>query len=394
MRDQILHLADLHLGAPLPAALAEDFPQSAQSLGRSREELLERIAAAVLDSASRIGMVLVAGDLFHRYDPPEETVQRVRRALARLSSVVPVIIVPGNHDELSYSRCVYRQGDWPGVVVRNATPAEVFSGTLESGLNVSIVSAAFEAGKVPPGSLIELPPAPEKDFTIAALHGTVVDHFSEMIAEGERCFRVSHARAAQAGYHYLALGHFHRRSSWAIGGCRAAYPAPVVGAWPDDPGAASLLVIEPTSSAPRLITWNDPEVVGTAWRHMPTKLEADATPAELAQRITEEFAGDSSGMVIPVIELAGSVSRESFADELRRELIAASRPAVVIDRKLSVHAPVDIEQAAREPTLRGEFVRQWQSWCQRETPDSETAQWALTEGILALRQQSQPGTEA
>ncbi|RMF99551.1 MAG: hypothetical protein D6741_08275 [Planctomycetota bacterium] len=79
MRDRILHLADLHLGANPAASFCADFPDAATRFRENRDSVLERIADWVEDEASRVGLVLVAGDLFHRHDPPADLVDRVRR---------------------------------------------------------------------------------------------------------------------------------------------------------------------------------------------------------------------------------------------------------------------------------------------------------------------------
>ncbi|MGB4726025.1 MAG: metallophosphoesterase, partial [Thermogutta sp.] len=127
MRDTILHLADLHLDASPEARL--DDAVRAWLLG-ARRRILNALASWIARDESRIGLVLIAGDLFDRHDPPQEVVSEARTALAEIARLVPVVTVPGNHDEYSYAQCVYRRGDWPGVLVTSPEPQLVWKGQL------------------------------------------------------------------------------------------------------------------------------------------------------------------------------------------------------------------------------------------------------------------------
>lgn len=364
----------------------------AQKLRDCRDGLLDRLADYLAQPDCPIGLVLIVGDLFNRHDPPPELETRVRRAIAASARSVPVITVPGNHDELSYRDCPYRRGDWPGVLVRNTSPEVVWHGPIEPDGYLVVVSAAYEAGKARPGTELRFPPVselrsrhaiPDHARFLAAVHGTVTDYFSERVVEGERCFRVSHRQVAEAGYDYLALGHIHRPRRWRIGSCEAVYPGPVVGAIASDPGtgtwvcvrvAVSSLIVE-TSPAP-------PAVVPTRWNVVEDHVTPEEAVSSVLERITRRV---TSGADQPtVVRLQGRTSFSELDGELRRRLADAGLFAVIKADAVEALPELDAEQLAREESLTGCFVRKWRAWGEAEKPDESLASAALLEGLHAL----------
>ncbi len=220
MRDTILHLADLHLDAS-PEARLDDAVRA--RLLEARRGILRALASWIARDESRIGLVLLAGDLFDRHDPPQELVSEALAALTEIARLVPVVTVAGNHDEYSYAQCVYRRGDWPGVLVTTPEPQLVWKGALGESL-CAVVAATYQAGKVSPSQQLRLPFRAEilgegaaPGILIGLFHGTLADHFPEDFLKSERCFWLSHQEAAKAGYDYLDLGHFHTRREWRMG---------------------------------------------------------------------------------------------------------------------------------------------------------------------------------
>jgi len=378
----LLHLADLHLGAAVTPRLQELDATAAASLDRSRQQLLWRLADWVSLPASRVGLVVIAGDLFHHHAPPQELADRTRQALARMAAVVPVITVPGNHDEYSYANCVYRQGSWPGRLVTETQPSVVWEGELESGCRVCVSGVAYEAGKLPPGGTPAFPQPDDGRLGIAVVHGTVRDHYREAVVEGERCFRVSHAQAAEAGYRYLALGHVHTSREWTIGPCTAVYPGPPVGPGPSDPGTGSVLMVVPGPGGVVLRRVDDAELLGPRWHAEAVRPEPGEKPKDLADRLLPRLPADPGRIV--ALTLRGSVDRENYAAELQQAFLEAGRAVLVEAESLSIAAPPDVDALAQEQTLTGEFVRLWREWKQSDQPKEAHALRVLHEGLAAL----------
>jgi len=380
MRNRILHLADLHLGAEVDRRLSELSPEQASVLREAREGLLDRLADWVAAPESSIGLVIIAGDLFHRHNPDEETLRRTRLALARMAACVPVVTVPGNHDEYSYPDCVYRTEDWPGVLVRQPTAEVVWEGPLEDTLPIQVVAVAYEAGRSEPGQIVMLPPVDSDVFAIAAIHGTLEEYISGPVLEGERCFRVRLGLAASAGYRYLALGHIHRPARWDQGSCTAVYPGPPVGPSSRDPGSERIVCVDIEKGKLRLGFEDDAALLGWRWHRRELQVQAGETPEAIVTRA--RLTPVERGAYL--VQLQGQIDREDFAERLEEQWLGLGIVAVVDDRTARLFEPPDLEVLLTETTLAGEFVRVWQEWRNREGIDEEFAKSVLLEGLSAL----------
>lgn len=391
MRDAILHLADLHIGAETEPALDDG---ARNRLTAARHGILKSVAQWVAQPDCRVGLVLIAGDLFDRHDPPLQLIGEVTGVLAELARHVTVITVPGNHDEYSYARSVYRSVGWPGVLVTNPEPQVVWRGEL-GGRSCAVVSAAYQAGKVAPGQKLSLPNRREVfsdgesgGLLIGLFHATLADHFPREFVDRERCFWLSHQEAADRGYDYLALGHFHTRRRWQLGRCVAHYPGPPLGPRTSDPGSGvlSLLQVQHGSANLRLVEEEAAAILGCAWVFEEIEVLPEATPAAIAQEILKRFTlGERPGTQrLPVAVLKGTTVQNDLGEEVKAELAKLGCSYVVIAGDLEAIVPPDVEGLAAEESLVGHFVRCWQAWKANDNPSPEKAAAVLYEGLLAL----------
>ncbi len=81
---RFLHASDWHLGKTLE--------------GRSRIPEQEAYLDEVVQLASDVDLVLIAGDVFDVYNPPIDAEELYFETLARLGSQCPVVVIAGNHD--------------------------------------------------------------------------------------------------------------------------------------------------------------------------------------------------------------------------------------------------------------------------------------------------------
>ncbi|GEM_PF-700218 len=403
-RDAILHLADLHLGASVSKSLAAWDPVRANKLLAERNRFLERLAEWISRDDCPVGLVLIAGDLFDSHSPPGEVVESALRGLARIVAVgLPVVTVPGNHDEFSYAKCIYRhlkeQNTWPGVLVTGPQPEVVWEGQLGNDVPVRIVSACYQAGCVPPGGVVELPPCPEKITSIALIHGSLNDPglLPLRIVEGERCFRVSAEEASRRGYAYLALGHIHRFGRWNFGRLMAVYSGAPLGRSEDDPGTGHLTLIRPakpsrTAMAPdlELSTVSPPEVIQTVWRVIREEVTIADTPERFVEtllaRLERNTASPGAGYSdsIDVVKLHGQLPAETFVQECAALLEKKSLRVLFEWQQAEVVPPIDLQLLAREQSLAGQFIRQWEKWKDASQEDEAFAQAVLYEGLRAI----------
>lgn len=83
---KVLHTSDWHLGRKF---LAKDMHDH-------QESFVEWLIETTADLGTEL--VVIAGDIFDRSVPPQESVALFEKALVGLSAVCPVFITPGNHD--------------------------------------------------------------------------------------------------------------------------------------------------------------------------------------------------------------------------------------------------------------------------------------------------------
>jgi len=397
-RNQLLHLADLHLGAQPPELLRETFPHLAERLANARNRFWDRLAKWLETPECPVGLVLVAGDLFDHHSPPPDVTEPVVHALARICARgIPVVTVPGNHDEYSYPKVIYRQRQWPGRLVPHwaveevlhLPPGQLFSRPLR------IFSACFRVGHNSPGQLVELPHAPQDSFNVLLLHGTVADPglLSPELVESERCFRISLAEAARQGYHYIALGHIHRFRQWTLPGAVAVYPGPPLGPSPNDPGSGQLVLVgeadpeSPENSVPRAtVSPIAPvEILDCRWSVLKFEITPLDKPEDLVARIRPRVP-EGNEIILSAI-VAGQSASQSFLADAQNLLIQERLPVLLLGEKVHPIPSVDIGLLAREQSLLGEWVRQWQEWQQKENPDPQFAQLVLWEALTSFRYQ-------
>ncbi|WP_347244946.1 DNA repair exonuclease [Thermogutta sp.] len=390
MRHSILHLADLHLGAALQPDLEECYRSQ---LAAARHQLFDRLATWIARQDCPVGLVLIAGDLFDEYAPELNLAAGVRAALGKIAQVVPVITVPGNHDELSYAQCVYRQPGWPGTLVQNPVPEVVWQGEL-AGRRCAVVSAAYQAGKVPPGQKLALPPR-EKIFPtnaddvlfIGLFHATVADHFPPQVSANERCFWISHQEAAELGYDYLALGHIHTRREWSARRCLAHYPGPPVGPRLSDPGSGCLSLVKCGHGHVRIEPFKGDNLLGCAWEILKIEVKPDEAAEQLGRRISGQIGdGFSTSSLTRIygVRLTGRTLRSDLVDQVEAFIREKAIPCVITEERLEKLEPPNIEALAAEESLVGYFVRHWQKWKQTNNVAPEEGVAVLYEGLLAL----------
>ena len=108
---RILHTADLHLDGSF-AGLGNRAPQRQVDF----LETFERIVTLAIKQ--EVQLLLIAGDLFDHPRPSQVVLGKVQAGLQRLAErgIVPVLL-PGTHDSLVSADAVYRQCEFPGVVL-------------------------------------------------------------------------------------------------------------------------------------------------------------------------------------------------------------------------------------------------------------------------------------
>lgn len=97
----MLHTSDWHLGRGLHGV----------DLHEAQQKVVSQVVQTVTSHA--VDAVLISGDIYDRAVPPVTSVRLWSHALKELSTLVPVIVIPGNHDSatrLGVGSDLYRDG--------------------------------------------------------------------------------------------------------------------------------------------------------------------------------------------------------------------------------------------------------------------------------------------
>lgn len=374
---RLLHLADLHLGWT-PRGLPGDL---ATNVRRRRDALLGQAVDVAL--AERVDLVVIAGDLFESYQPEAALVAATLAQLRRLTSAgIALITVPGNHDELTYARSVYRRegARWPGVLVTRPDPGPVADLRL-AGERVQVTSLAYVGGVTPTLAPLRVFPREAGGVALAVFHGTLVgahvrpgDPFG-----GGRSLPLDQRALGDAGFAYVALGHLHVPQEVPLaGGGLAVYPGCVGGKGPGDEGAAHWTLAELGSGAAR--TRRIVGDVAPVWTRAVDVGTFDDVDA-LAGHVRGLGTADTWARVRLVGALAFEVDPEALAERAGDAFLHLE----VEDATTSI-APVLLDRWATQPTVRGEFVRRLRARLEAADDERERAvvSRALRRGLHAL----------
>ncbi len=369
-RIRCLHLADLHLGWT-PRAIGGREEERRQE----RDGLIKKAVDLALAYDSGIQMVIIAGDLFETHRPESGLVDTVLQELNRLEKAgIPIITVPGNHDEVTYYNSVYRQrrAEWPGILVTNPMPDLV--ATIELGdTSCHIYSMAYTGGLTQATEpLREFLHAQEDGIHLGVFHGSL-----DWDA-GERSLPLSSQALAEVGYDYIALGHIHQYREKAVGDVLMLYPGAVEGKTFADPGEGFFTVVDIGNGLPVI---NKIPAQVRAYRQIKIDVTGMDSELELEEEITKK--ADPEAMVeirlmgvfsyLPnLTNLVGRVKNQFYHVEIKDDTEFFNLETLKL--------------GASEPTIQGCFLRRMLS--RLETAEDEkkrkTIYLALAKGISAF----------
>jgi exonuclease SbcD len=369
---RLLHLADLHLGW-VPGYL----PEEKQKVRRwERDQLLEKAVDFALSPQGNIQAVLIVGDLFEDYCPEEPLVKHVMGQIHRLTKAgLLVVTVPGNHDEITYHDSVYRRyGEhWPGLLVRNPMPELLVSRQL-NGTVLHIYSLAYTGGLTNLSALDTFPRTDVPGLHIGAFHGSL-----DWKGLPDRSLPLNSTQLAAAGYDYIALGHYHRYSEKKVGSAKAVYPGAVEFKSFSDPGSGCFTILEEKGGDLEI-----EKVPPAHLRHYQFH-ELEISSFTNLEEICETCRKLTDPEIMLHLTLSGT-PRFSFQEEQLATALEADYFYIELQNKVHYFTDSFLENIAREPTVRGLFVRRLQEKQQAAATEREqkVLELALLKGLAAL----------
>jgi exonuclease SbcD len=364
MSIRLMHLADLHLGAPL-SHLGGRAAQRSQDL----ESALTRALALAPDKG--VHAIAIAGDLFNSFNPPPEVVARVKAAFQRTAeNGIPIVLITGTHDSHQYSRCVYRHTQFAMAdilfdsgehILKNINGHSVYFYGYSGGRNKSPDSISFRRNE-------------EDGIHIALVHGSVSEgtHWSE----SSRDFSLLPSEIEESGFDYVALGHHHNFHGFKCGKSLAVYPGTLEGMRFGENGERYLVLadIDEDSVSLEKIKHNQRTLSEIK---IDLALAGIESKEELAETIGKHADPDSIMKVV----LSGTANFLPAREEIEA-LLSERFFHLEISDDTTVYESEMISSIAREDTVRGIFTRRMREIIDRTSgEEKETAELALRLGI-------------
>lgn len=399
---KLLHLADVHLGASYSGFGELAAERSARVLDAFRA--LPDVAAE-----ERVDAVLFAGDLFDGPQPGPTVMAAVRDTLRRLVDeiLVPVFMVPGNHDAITLRLDPYRElARGPRVLVQEgeARPERSWPLKDDEGRRLADKHSVYilAAPRFGDPVSVETDAGPLHVYGFAydaAEHGSPLDSFRRTPAEGVHV-ALLHASVQDADHwssspdslvvttealtdldvDYIALGDHHApRLPDEFSDLPACYPGSFAAMDLSETGPRGwvLASIEPGASPE--VEHRESGVRGVA------QVELDVSSLGSDVGVVESIAAQVPAPAVPVVHLVGEPSFPLDADRVAVELIERFGHASVLD-ETRFYGSGRLDELAEEDTVAGHVVRLGRRRVE-EAQDEESllvAQHALRVALRAL----------
>lgn len=287
----------------------------------------------------RVDVIACAGDLFDRNTVTPATMQWL--ATAFRSASVPVLVAPGNEDFIGplggYARHV-----WPSNVhifeSERLTPHECPGG-------VTIWGAANRQAHAKSSFLAGFR-LDRSGVNLALFHGAETTGY-EREPGLDSCAPFSEAELEDAGFGHTLVGHYQQRHFGRL----HVYPgAPIVhGFGSAGPRGAVAVRVNADGSFDR----EEVNVASGDLYDLEVDLTGSRSKAEVLRRAKDAIGGRSGG---GRLRITGQLSPDVVVrrDDLAK--VAGSADTTVVTWDASVGG--DLDALAREPTIRGQFVRE------------------------------------
>lgn len=340
---KLLHCADIHLDMPF-TSLGADTKRSS-----GRREDLKQVVSCIVDIAmnEKVHMILVCGDLYEHAYIRRSTINHVNELFKSIPDI-KVIMIPGNHDPYA-SNSFYQNYSWADNVYI-LSPENSFFWFKD--INACVSGMGFEnTNRIEPA--IPQIPINSEYFNILMLHGTVDMNFGKTVLNP-----VSSISLAASGMDYIALGHFHKKTS-DIGGhgrvFNAGSPEPLGFDEEGEHGVFLCTLSTETHGKRKRLEY---EFVRTSKRQY-YNLEVDITGFETDEQVLEaimELIKNVPSTSLATVRLKG-FTESDFNPSLKYIEESLNERIFFIKLIDSTSPSYNFDEISSEPGLRGLFVR-------------------------------------
>lgn len=366
---RLLHIADVHLDAPLGG-----FGQVADD---RRVEVLEAFRA-LSDLAVEVSAdaVLIAGDLFDDPRPPERTIIAVRETVRRIADAgISIFAVPGNHDARALAPTLYPEA-LDGAVCFLAPRFEEPALLETDAGRVCVYGVAYDAAEEADPLATFRKSDGAADAHVVLLHGSVpgAPHWG-----GGSSLALPIDSLHALGVDYLALGDLHRfRDSSELDGLAACYPGSFAAVDLTESGSHGPVLVELTpGESPRL------ERRSSGVREVGAPVTVDVSACVTDVDVFDTVVARVVAEAFPIVELAGEPTYPLDPEAVRAMLIERFGAAALRDRS-RFFDPSRLEELAGENTVAGHVARLGLGAI--EQAEDDASRGAIEQGLrIALR---------
>ena len=356
---RILLVSDVHLDSPFAWAK----PDVARHRRQALRDALARSIQLAIDL--RVDVICCGGDLFEHERVSPDTGQFLR-AQFELAHPIPIFIAPGNHDWLG-PESLYRRVRWSSNVHvfedRRLLPVTITDG-------LTLWGAAHHA---PAGAsdFLEGFRVDRSGIHLALFHGSELGSvcIEEPGKQPHAPFRAAEIEAS--GLHFALLGHYHSPRDEA----RFTYPGNPEPLTFGESGQRGVLIA--TIGEDGGVRTERHSVAVTTVYDLAIDVSGCSSKQEIRERVTDAL-GARSGYAR--VTLTGEVAPEVDLCAGDFEDLAQGLDSPLVVHLHSLNVAYDLTGIAREPTVRGQFVRDVQA--SGLTP--EERQRVIVTGLRAL----------
>jgi DNA repair protein SbcD/Mre11 len=368
MSVRLLHTSDLHLGATFKVLGERGREQS-----RQLRETLRRVVDLAIEE--RVGLVVIAGDLFDSIPAARVEVGFAAGQLARLGDAgIPACVIAGNHDPFEDGSVSV----W-GELAGRSSGLRVFGPDLETQVfpeqDLTVIGRSIRGRLTSLSPLAGLPVPKRTRYVVGIAHGGIQrpdlpPQFGLITSE----------EIAASGVDYLALGDWHSLKDMSSGGVAAWYSGAPEMIDLDEPGSGQVCLVTVREAGEVDVM---PRRVG---RRRAARLTADVATAggpEAVVRMIRDHADPDTALILTLTGLAALGDRVNI-DRLREDLAPEFFRLELRDESHLRAETIDPSQYP-EQTVIGRFVRlMYEQIASREGDMRAIAEDALAYGVALL----------
>jgi len=337
---RILLISDVHLDSPFAWAI----PEVAR---RRRQALRDVLARGIqLGIHQQVDAICCGGDLFEHERVSPDTSQFLRTQF-EAAQPIPIFVAPGNHDWLG-RESLYGRVSWsPNVHVFQE--GRLVPVTVAEGLTLWGAAHLAPAGAP---DFLESFRVDRSGIHLGLFHGAEISsaYLDEPGKQPHAPFRAEEIE--RAGLHFALLGHYHSPRDAA----RFTYPGNPDPLTFGERGPRGVVIA--TIGQDGCVKTERHTVAVSVVHDLEIDVSGCSSKQEIRQRVTEALRGHNG---YARVTLAGEVAPEVDLGAADFQDLGQNLEAPPVVRLDSVRLGYDLARIAREPTVRGQFVRDVQA---------------------------------